>query len=173
MSDLRLQLERCFRGRVCVVGVGNVDWGDDGLGVRLAEALQADPRLAAGPARIVVAGTAPERYLAEIKAGGFDHVLFLDAVDVGAAPGAAVFLDAGEIAARLPQVSTHKISLGTLARWVEAGGTTRAWLLGVQPASLRPAADLSPDVRRTLDVLARLCAQAATGTAARRQPAIP
>ena len=36
MSDLRLQLERCFRGRVCVVGVGNVDWGDDGLGVRLA-----------------------------------------------------------------------------------------------------------------------------------------
>jgi len=173
MPDLRSQLERCFRGRVCVVGVGNVDWGDDGFGVSLAEMLQANPRLGAGPARIVVAGTAPERYLAEMNAGGFDHVLFLDAVDLGAEPGAAVFLGAGEIAARFPQVSTHKISLGTLARWIEAGGTTRAWLLGVQPASLKPAADLSPDVRRTLDVLARLCEQAATGAAALLQPAIP
>jgi Ni,Fe-hydrogenase maturation factor len=37
MPDLRQQLEACFQGRVCLVGVGNPDLGDDGLGVRLAE----------------------------------------------------------------------------------------------------------------------------------------
>ena len=39
MNDLRQQLNETLRGRVCIVGVGNVAGGDDGAGVRLAEGL--------------------------------------------------------------------------------------------------------------------------------------
>jgi hydrogenase maturation protease len=37
MDDLRQPLVEMLQGRVCLVGVGNVECGDDGLGVRLAE----------------------------------------------------------------------------------------------------------------------------------------
>ena len=39
MADLGQQLRERLKGRVCVMGLGNVDLGDDGFGVRLAEAL--------------------------------------------------------------------------------------------------------------------------------------
>ena len=39
------------------------------------------------------------------------------------------------MAARFPQISTHRLSLGTAGQCVEAGGKTRAWLLG-RPAGI-------------------------------------
>ena len=151
MPDLREQLERCFQDRVCLMGLGNVDYGDDGLGVRLAEALTAD-----GLSEVVVAGTTPERFIGRVSDAGYDHVIFLDAVEFGGAPGSVVFLDSEEMAARFPQVSTHKISLGVLAKWVESGGATHAWLLGVQPESLKPGQRLTPTVSVTIKVLKEL-----------------
>ena len=52
MTDLREQLQHCFRGRVCLMGLGNVDYGDDGLGVYLAESIAA---------RLTRSGKAPSR----------------------------------------------------------------------------------------------------------------
>ena len=92
-----------FAGRVCFMGLGNVDGGDDGFGVRLAEALAR-----AGVPDVVIAGTAPERLAGRCADRGFDHLVFLDAVDFGAAPGSVVFLNSQEMAARFPQISTHQ-----------------------------------------------------------------
>jgi hydrogenase maturation protease len=151
MPDLCEQLQQCLRGRVCLMGLGNVDYGDDGFGVRLAEEL-----LAAGVAGVVIAGTSPERCLGIAADDGYDHLVFLDAVDFDGEPGSVVFLNATEIGARYPQISTHKISLGLLARRVEAGGTTKAWLLGVQPESLKSGQQLTPTVKMTLGALDEL-----------------
>ncbi len=65
----------------------------------------------------------PNNWLAVALTPAFDHLVFLDAVDVGAAPGSVVFLNSQEMAARFPQISTHNISLGLLAKYVESGGT--------------------------------------------------
>ncbi len=171
MNDLRHQLSETLRGRVCIVGVGNTAGGDDGAGVRLAEALANDQRRMAGDEwpvlqgaradasrEILVAGMSPERHLSRLSAGAFDGVLFLDAVECGAAPGAVVLLDAADMASRFPQVSTHRISLGLLAQMIEANGHTRVWLLGVQPASLKPGHVLSPCVAATIEFLRTLLA---------------
>ena len=82
--------------------------------------------------------------------------MFLDAVDVGAEPGSTVLLDSRAIATRFPQVSTHRLSLGFLAQCLEQLGVTRVWLLGVQPASLRPGTGLSPAVDRARAMLQAL-----------------
>jgi hydrogenase maturation protease len=156
MPDLREQLEQCFQGRVCLMGLGNPDYGDDGFGVRLAEAL-----VTAHASGVIIAGTTPERVLGRIADEHYDQIIFLDAVEFGGAPGSVVFLEASEITAWFPQISTHKISLGTLAKWVEADGRTQAWLLGVQPASLKPGLDLSPTVQRTLQMLAEVLSETA------------
>jgi hydrogenase maturation protease len=154
MPILRAQLQG-FRGRVCLMGLGNPEYGDDGLGVRLAERLQE-----AGLPDVVIAGASPERHIGPVIDAGFDHVVFLDAVELDAVPGSAVLLDARDLAERFRQVSTHKLSLGALAQYVEADGATRAWLLGVQPATLRPADRLSPAVEATLDILVDLFREA-------------
>jgi hydrogenase maturation protease len=146
MADLHEQLRLILQGRVCLVGVGNTDYGDDGFGVRLAEALGEF-------ASFIIAGNAPERCLGQLTEGGFNTVLFLDSVDFGAAPGAVALLNSGETTARFPQISTHRMSLGLLAKWVEARGTAKAWLLGVQPESLKPGGEFTPRVQTTLEIL--------------------
>jgi hydrogenase maturation protease len=181
MPDLREQIRKCFEGRVCLMGLGNVEYGDDGLGVHLARAIAEaggrGPRstvhgpqstvrslpfaLRPPPSQVwcLVAGQNPERFLGRVAQRGFDNLVFLDAVEFGGLPGSVILLDCQRMAARFPQVSTHKVSLGLLAKWAEANGTTRAWLLGVQPASLEPGAPLSAQVQATLEVLMDLLSE--------------
>ena len=152
-ASFREQIEQTLQGRVCLMGVGNIDYGDDGFGVYLAESL-----LEAGVLDVVIAESSPEHWITIAADKEFDHLVFLDAVELGnrAGPGSVVFLDSEQIAARHPQVSTHKISLGLLAKFVESNGITKAWLLGVQPGSLREGQTLTPAVRKTAGVLLEL-----------------
>ena len=160
MNNLPQQLARILQGRAAVVGVGNVARGDDGVGVRLAELIR-ELRLPLAGLRVVVAGSSPERILTALSGGEFAHVLFLDAVEFGGEPGAVILLDSAGMIARWPQISTHQLSLGLLAQMIEAGGATKAWLLGVQPASLSTGAGLSPKVQAAAELLADLFAEVA------------
>lgn len=147
-GDLREDLRRCLAGNVCLVGVGNVDLGDDGFGTRLAEALGGTYG-----ATVIAAGTTPERWVGTIARGGFDSVVFLDAVGVDAPAGSAVLLEEAEMEAAFPQLSTHKFSLGTLAKLIGSQCNARVWLLGVRPGSLLPGAGLSADVQESMRAL--------------------
>ncbi len=175
MPDLRERLEQLLQGRVCLMGLGNVDCGDDGFGVRLAEELKSEGRSPkaerrpksegrnqalsggasdAGPqSQVIIASTSPERWTSRVADEEYDHVVFLDAVEFGGAPGSVVLLNSDEMAARFPQVSTHRLSLGLLGKQAAANGRTRVWLLGVQPGSVKPGEELTPAVRATLELL--------------------
>jgi len=158
MSDLRTQLGALLIDRVCLMGVGNPDYGDDGLGVRLAEALQAKD-----VPDVVVAGTTPERWIGWVTSERFPVLLFLDAVDFGGSPGSLVFMNSNEIAERFPQISTHKMSLGLLAQYAETNGGIRVWLLGAQPETLKPCFQLSPALQTTLSSTCELICELAAG----------
>ncbi|MDR7418645.1 MAG: hydrogenase maturation protease [Armatimonadota bacterium] len=149
-GELRDVLRVALAGRPCLVGMGNADRCDDGFGVRLAEAL------ADAGADVIVAGTTPERWIGHLARSGFDNVVFLDAVDVGAPPGSAVLMDAGDVEAAVPQISTHKLSVGTLAKLLRAQSRARVWLLGVQPVSVREGTGLSAPVEASLHALETL-----------------
>lgn len=142
--DFCEQLEESLRGGVCLMGLGNVDYGDDGLGVRLAEELAA-----AGVPNVVIAGANPEQLIGRVADQGFAHIVFLDAVECGSDPGAVVFMRSSDMISRFPQISTHKISLSTLAMWAEVNGRTKAWLLGVQPESIKQGSQISPALHKT------------------------
>ena len=156
--DLKEELRDATAGRTAFVGIGNTDLGDDALGVRLAEQLQR-----AGVSTAVVAGTVPENIAGVLSRGGYDNVVFLDAVDFSAAPGSVVLMNAAEIQARFPQVSTHKISLGMTARVIESESRTHVWLLGIQPESLRTGAEMSAVVKQTVKLLAGLLKEVRCG----------
>ncbi|MEI7729877.1 MAG: hydrogenase maturation protease [Verrucomicrobiota bacterium] len=148
MNNLHEQLEALLAQRTCVIGLGNAGYGDDAIGVRLAETLSE-----AGREDVCIAGTSPERWLPRLAEDGFAHLLLVDTVDFGGNPGDVVLLDSAGIQNRYPQVSTHKLSLGLLARMVESQSRCRVWLLGIQPQSLQVDAGLSPALQTTLESL--------------------
>ena len=156
MPELGEQLRECFQGSVCLMGLGNVDYGDDGFGAILSEIILERLKSYGEVTRrheVINGQTMPEHFINSVLEKGYNHLIFIDAVEFGGAPGSVIFIGSEEMAGRFPQISTHKISPGLLARCIEAGGTTKAWLLGVQPGSLKPAKGLTSDVQVTLDIL--------------------
>ena len=141
-SELTAELNKCLKGRICFVGLGNEDLGDDAFGIKLAEALRSFER-----SDVVIAGTDPEKFTGSIAGTRPDTVVLLDAVEISGEPGSLVFMDATQVKSRYPQISTHRISLGTLATWIETQTGAKVRLIGMKPASLRPGAGLSEAVK--------------------------
>jgi hydrogenase maturation protease len=153
MNDFHQLLEGRLSGRVAWLGLGNENLGDDAAGMILAARLAAS---VPAPHAVLLAGTAPERHLRELREERFDTVVFLDAVEFGGPPGAVAWFDPPEFASRFPPISTHKIPLSILARLILEGGRTRVGFLGLQPGSLRHGPGLSPEVARAVDALESL-----------------
>jgi hydrogenase maturation protease len=76
---------------ILVCGVGNVLRGDDGFGVRAAQALAADPRLP-GHVRVIETGIGGMSLVQELMAGP-DALVLIDAFDRGGAPGQIFVLE--------------------------------------------------------------------------------
>lgn len=78
--------------RIAVIGIGNTLMGDDGLGVRIAEQLaDAHPDADARGVDICAGHTAGMGLMPQVMAA--EKVVFVDAVDVGDAPGSVFRLD--------------------------------------------------------------------------------
>lgn len=156
MAELAREIASWRGTRLWVLGVGNAAQGDDGFGVRLVEAL--GPRLDGETVRALDVGVAPERFVGRAAAEGCQALVFADAARFGAAPGAVLLADAAQLRARPPAASTHRVPVSVLAQYAEGLGL-RAWLLGVQPATLE-GERLSPAVAGTLRALTELLAGA-------------
>ena len=72
-SDIRAKI----KGKVCIVGIGNIIRGDDGLGPKLIEFLKSRPI----NADLFDCGTAPENYIFPILSTSCDTVVLVDASD--------------------------------------------------------------------------------------------
>jgi hydrogenase 3 maturation protease len=134
-----------------------MDWkSDDRLGIDLARALSrelpAHPRLC-----VVSGGEAPENFTGQVRAFAPSHVLLLDAVDHGLEPGTAFLADEEDIT--MGDMTSHRLPLKLLMRFLAASIPCRVMLLGVQPRTLLPGKRLSLPVRKTLAPLAGLLAE--------------
>jgi hydrogenase maturation protease len=157
-------------GRVLFVGVGCRGRGDDGLGPELAGRLLSPEAMAkpiaarpcppasglSGPPvrdrwlRALDCGERPEDFTADMAAAEPDTVVFVDAVDMSAEPGAVGIFGVGDTAAAFPE--THRTSLRVVMQYVGQRTGAAVWLLGVQPGTLC-GPHLSPEVARTVDLL--------------------
>jgi len=127
-----------FRPPIAVVGVGNALRGDDAFGPAVVAALEPCPGL-----RLFDVQAVPESFLVPIASCGASAVLFVDAADLGAAPGRVAFVPADRLAE--VDVSTHAISLSLVAEAIRGlarertGRDLSCALLGAQPADLTTA----------------------------------
>ena len=136
-------------GRVCIVGVGNRQRGDDGAGPRLI-----DQRRPECPGVWIDAGVAPENFLGPIARTNPDTVLIVDAVNFRGAPGEYRLLETSEM--DMVVLSTHAGSLSRLGEYLAARAGARIHALGIQPERIDVREGLSQPVARSVRELAAM-----------------
>jgi len=143
----------CKVGKALVLGLGNILLSDEGLGVRVVERLEESYRF---PPEIQVmdGGTLGLDLLPYLE--GVDHLLVIDALEIGEEPGTIARLVGDEVPASLSvKISPHQMGLADLLAAARLQGLypQEVVLLGMQPASIDTGLDLSPPVQAHLDRL--------------------
>ncbi len=126
-------------GRVVLLGIGNPDRGDDGLGPVLARRLSDHPHL-----HSIVCDEMPENYTGEVKLLKPTCVVLIDAVDFHGDPGEGIVLRAQDL--RDDRFSSHKPSLAVLMNYLQQETSADVILFGIQPAQRGFREGLSPEV---------------------------
>ncbi len=91
--------------------------------------------------RIFFAGTLPENVTGPVRRFQPDHVVLIDAADMGVRPGTIAMLKPGKIQANL--VSTHVLPLSAVMKFIAHDLKARVTLLGIQPDVSAPGKRLS------------------------------
>lgn len=142
-----------MKPRILVLGLGNILLQDEGLGVRTLERLTAafhfPEEVQAVDGGVMGLDLLP--YLENITA-----LLIIDAVQTGQPAGTLVRFEGDEIRAVLSlKMSMHQVGLQELLAVSRFQGILppRVVLWGMEPASLEPGLELSPEIAGRLDDL--------------------
>jgi len=135
--------------RIAVLGLGNLMRADDAVGMLALQAMRADPRMPSS-VDLIEGGTLGLDLLYPLD--GVTHLLALDAIDAGVAPGKLLRF-AGEAIADLPAAkSVHLLGFSDLigAMRLTGGVPGEVVVLGVQPQRIEWGTELSPTVAAAL-----------------------
>jgi hydrogenase maturation protease len=138
---------------VAVVGIGNVDSGDDALGPEVVRLLSGRTRAA-----LFDCGTVPENFIGPIAQAKPACVILIDAVGAGGSPGDVVVLDAEALLES--GLQTHAPSPALFLNVLAARTGAKCFAIGVTPGATGFGLPLSPEVataaREVADEIARL-----------------
>ena len=129
-----------MKGRVVVLGVGNLLMGDEGLGIRCVEAVE--KQVLPANVRCIDGGTSTHEMLENL-----DALLILDAVASGKPPGTLVRLEDDQIPSAFSnKMSPHQHGINDLLATLKLLGREpgHVVLIGVEPAVMKLSLELSP-----------------------------
>jgi hydrogenase 3 maturation protease len=125
--------------KILIIAIGNYLRSDDGAGPRILDKLKATNRV-----QLLNAETNIERYIEPIQQSGADVLLFIDCVHFGKEPGYAALLPIEKIEDHT--MHSHNISLKRIKEFF----TVPAYVLGIQPGSLKVSEEMSGEVTETV-----------------------
>lgn len=136
--------------KILVLGIGNLLLSDEGIGVHAVRAIQS--MVLPPNVKTLDGETAGFHLLPHIQ--GAERVVVIDCLDASAAPGTLFRVTPGDLAAGTgtKPISFHQVGLpGVLQLAAQLGKhPDEVVIIGVQPASVGPGLDLTPDVARRL-----------------------
>ena len=139
------KLRECIESRpgtVILVGMGNRDRADDGVGLELAKRLKKKyPNCVFSEEDKSVESIVFE----QIERKDVETILFIDATDFGGNPGDVQCFKTEDAQRFVPAISTHKVPMTLLMDVIEQHGK-RPLLLGIQPESLDFLGPMSPSM---------------------------
>ncbi|MCX5679431.1 MAG: hydrogenase maturation protease [Candidatus Omnitrophica bacterium] len=159
--ELSAEISVRLKGKLAIVGIGNIIRGDDGLGPKLIEILKGRGGLPG--ASLFDCGTAPENYIFPILSTSCDTLMLVDAADIGKQPGAVAVFDLDKISR--VSFSTHNPSPRLFTDLLKTGKEDmNIFVISVQPKSTGIGASLSEEVLRSLENIADIFCAAGTAT---------
>lgn len=156
--------------RTRVIGLGSPIMGDDGFGLHVLSCLR-DRWHVPDTVELVDGGTWGMTLLPAIEAS--DHVLFIDAINTGSAPGTVTVVEREQLPRYfMLKLSPHQVDIREVLAACELRGTLPPVTVafGVQPAVIEMSTELSAACAAQVDAVARLVADrlGALGYACRR-----
>ena len=158
--------------RVLVAGIGNIFCGDDGFGVEVVRRLAAT-RMPDG-VKVVDFGIRGVHLAYEMLDGGYDQVIFVDALPQNAPPGTIVVVeadsecgDAGQDAAAWDAHGMQPTAVLRLLRRI-GGQAPQVLVVGCQPSRLDEEMGLSSAVAAAVDDAAQVVLRLVSGEENRR-----
>jgi hydrogenase 3 maturation protease len=145
-------------GRVTVVGVGETQRGDDGVGPMVAQRLEAR-----GVRGVIDAGASPELDTWRVRECAPECVLFVDAVDFGGSPGDVALLQSADL--RRWGVDTHRAPLRLTMEYLERELGCRCCLIAIQPKDARIGSGMCDEVRSSAEQVTRILLDCLAGAA--------
>ena len=143
---------------ILILGLGNILLSDEGVGVRLVEALAERYALPEG-IEILDGGTSGMELLDDIA--NRDHLIVCDAINTDAEPGTILCLRDDDIPALFRQrLSPHQLGLADLLATLTLcdQAPTQMTLIGIVPADLSLSLELSGIAKEALEkALAQVC----------------
>lgn len=131
--------------RIAVLGLGNLMRTDDAVGMLAIQQLRADPRFPPSVS-LIDGGTLGLDLLYPLE--GVTHLLALDAIDAGAAPGTLLRYEGDDIDDLPIAKSVHLLGFSDLIGAMRLIGTAPSEIvvLGVQPQAIQWGTQLTPMV---------------------------
>ncbi|MEI6863023.1 MAG: hydrogenase 3 maturation endopeptidase HyCI [Candidatus Omnitrophota bacterium] len=149
--ELATAITSRLKGKLAIVGIGNIIRGDDGLGPKLIEILKARGGLPG--VSLFDCGTAPENYIFPILSTSCDTLMLVDAADIGKVPGAVEIFDLDKISR--VSFSTHNPSPRLFTDLLKTGKEDMdIFVISIQPKSTGIGAPLSEEVLGALERIA-------------------
>ncbi|MBN2357281.1 hydrogenase 3 maturation endopeptidase HyCI [candidate division KSB1 bacterium] len=147
--SLEQQLRDILANRkVVLLGVGNPDRGDDGLGPALVKKIGAIEYITC-----INCERVPENYTGVVREARPDVILFVDAIDFTGKPGEVVLLQSDAMQQE-QRCNTHHPALSLVMDYLTGETGAQVWLLGVQPKSTTHGEPLTPEIDEVLNQLA-------------------
>lgn len=142
-NSMDSSLRDALKGKVVIMGIGNIMCGDDGFGPCLIADIKEKVKAAC-----IDAGTAPENYIGKAAKMNPDAILLVDAVHLNMKPGEYDILKKEDIVNS--GLTTHDISFEMLIGFLKSQTNAKIYLLGIQPANIRLGDEMSGSVKKTL-----------------------
>jgi hydrogenase maturation protease len=138
---------------ICVLGIGNVLWADEGFGVRCLEALQ--ERYAFAPHVSLIDGGTQGLYLIQFVQSA-DKLIIFDAIDYGLAPGTLKLVRNDDVPRFMgaKKMSLHQTGFQEVLSLAQLTGRfpKEVLLIGCQPEELEDyGGSLRPVVKQALE----------------------
>ena len=146
MNDTEIKL-KSLEKPILFVGIGNNHKGDDGIGPDIIKKIK-EAKL---PINAIDCGLMPENHFKEIASYKPKSVVFIDAVSMNKEPGSYDFFETTQIENFTP--STHGISIGMIAEYLNTELGAKVYLLGIQPKSLKKGEGLSIEASKAVVAL--------------------
>ena len=148
------------RANVLILGIGNLLLSDEGVGVHAVRCL-AQEVLPPG-VEILDGGTSGADLVDHLE--GRTKVVVIDAASGDGPPGTVYRCEARELLEQEGSLSLHEFGLADSLHMAERLGCApqRVVVLGVQPATMEPGLELSPEVESVLPGILKLALAEAT-----------